>query len=227
MTLGNDFAELERTDGDTTSRKVELATLIEYNVKGEVVWSWRMRDYFPFDLLGTEKGNAVLNPHCNSFSIDKTSTYIYLGFKDISRIIKIDKQSKQIVASYGEKLNKTDTTITETNLFRKPHDAVILPNNQMMVLNNNDLKSNNVSSTEIFSLPAGNNKNLTPIWSFKFNFDSLNNGRSLKLGGNKILENGNLLINEGIINRIVEVSKNKKNIMGFDDIQEEKKWQLG
>jgi hypothetical protein len=81
----------------------------------------------------------------------------------------------------------------------------------MIVLNNNDLKEKNaISSTEIFSLPNKKQQEFKSIWSFKFNFDTITNGRSMKLGGNKILENGNILINEGVVNRIVEVSKNKE-----------------
>lgn len=211
MTLGNDVVELERIDTkDSVSREIEFATLIEYNKDGKIVWFWKMQDCFPFDLLASETENKVLNPHCNSFSIDKTTGAIYLGFRDISRIIKIDKQSKKIVASYGKKLNKTDTTVFETTIFRHPHDMRILDNNEILLLNNNDVTHENISSTELFSLPQKKGEKFRSIWSFKFNFDSINDGKSVKLGGNKIMTNGNVLINEGAINRIIEVNKNKE-----------------
>lgn len=211
MTLGNDLIELERQDSkDTVDRKVEFATLIEYSKKGEVVWSWRMRDHFMFDLLASKEGNHVLNPHCNAFSIDKTGKYIYLGFRDISRIIKIEKTTGKIIESYGEKLNHLDTAIYETSIFSHPHDATIIGDNLMMVLNNNDVAKKKISSTEIFMLPAKKGEMFKSIWSFKFDFDTLTNGRSSKLGGNKLMTNGNVLINEGVVNRIVEVSKQKE-----------------
>ena len=211
MALGNEYLELERTDSkDTVSRKVELATLIEYNRFGEIVWSWKMIDHFPLDLLASNEGNAVMNPHCNSFSIDKENKFIYLGFRDISRVIKIDKVSGKIVSSYGKKLNKTDTVLNETSIFSHPHDATILSNNRLMVLNNNEVSKGKISSLEIMNLPNNTTNKIKSVFSFKFNFDTLTNGKSMKLGGAKILTNGNFLINEGVINRIIEVTKSKE-----------------
>jgi hypothetical protein len=211
MVMGNQFVELERMDSkDTVSRKVEMATLIEYNPKGDIVWSWKMTDHFPLDLLASGKGNNVMNPHGNSFFIDKEGKYIYAGFRDISRIIKIEKATGKIVASYGEKLNKTDTTVITTDLFRLQHDATLPDGNTMMVLNNNDVAKRKTSSVEIFTLPDAKNKTIKPIWSFKFDFDTLTTGRSLKMGGIEQMENGNLLVNEGAANRIFEVTKNKE-----------------
>jgi hypothetical protein len=86
----------------------------------------------------------------------------------------------------------------------------ILDNNEILLLNNNDVTHENVSSTELFRLPQKKGEKFISTWSFKFNFDSINDGKSVKLGGNKIMANGNILINEGAINRIIEVNKNKE-----------------
>jgi hypothetical protein len=41
MVLAYDYAELEKTDqNDTLTNRVELVNLIEFNVKGEIVWIW-------------------------------------------------------------------------------------------------------------------------------------------------------------------------------------------
>lgn len=211
MALAYDFVELEKIDkSDTLVNKVELVNLIEFNTQHEIVWIWEMRDHFPLDILAINKenGRGIINAHCNAFSIDKENKNIYIGFRDISRIIKIDKETKKIVASFGKKLNEADSLVTETSLFRFPHDAKILENNQIMVLNNNDFFADQISSVEIFD--QSKNKKTKSVWSFNFNFDSLNSGKSLKLGNVKILDNGNYIINEGSSNRIVEVTKDKK-----------------
>lgn len=213
MVLAYDHVELEKTDKtDTVTNRVELVNLIEFNKEKEIVWIWQMREKFPLDVLAIPKENnrGIINAHCNAFSVDEKNNSIYICYRDISRVIKIDKKSKEIVASYGKKLNDADSLVTQTDIFSYPHDAKILPNNTMMILNNNDFNAGKISSVEIFSLPTEKTRNIKSKWNFKFNFDSLNSGRSLKLGNVKILENEHLLINEGHSNRIVEITKDKK-----------------
>lgn len=230
MVLAYDFVELEKIDKtDTLVNKVELVNLIEFNHKHEIVWIWEMREQFPLDILAIpkENGRGIINAHCNAFSIDKENKYIYIGFRDISRIIKIEKSTKKIVASFGKKLNESDSLVTQTDLFSFPHDAKILSNNQIMVLNNNDFFAEKISSIEVFEQTKNKQANIKPVWDFKFNFDTLNSGKSLKLGNVKLLDNGNYLINEGSSNRIVEITKNKKilwDMMLYRYDLEKKKW---
>ena len=214
MALAYDYAELEKTDqNDTLTNRVELVNLIEFNVKGEIVWIWEMRNDFPFDILAIPKdneGRAIINAHCNAFSVDKENKNVYIGFRDISRVIKINKATKKITASYGKKLNHADSLVCETDLFSFPHNATVLDNDDIMVLNNNDSRNGKISSVEIFEQPANFKEKIKSKWSFKFNFDSLNSGKSFKLGNIKILDNGHLLINQGSNNRIVEITKDKE-----------------
>jgi len=214
MALAYDYVELEKADKiDTLTNRVELVNLIEFDKNGKIVWIWEMRNHFPLDILEKPKGadgRAIINAHCNAFSIDKESKYIYIGYRDISRVIKIEKLTKKIVASYGKKLNKADSLVNETDIFNFPHNARILNDNQIMILNNNDSRNGKISSVEIFKQPKKITDKINSSWSFKFDFDSLNSGKSLKLGNIKILDNGHFLINQGSNNRIVEITKNKE-----------------
>ncbi|MCD6018430.1 MAG: hypothetical protein K0S53_1551 [Bacteroidetes bacterium] len=214
MVLAYDYVELEKANkNDTVSNKVELVNLIEFNPKGEITWIWQMRDHFPLDILAIPKmasGREIINAHCNAFSIDKENKFIYIGYRDISRIIKIDRKTKRIVASYGKKLNAADTLVNETDIFCMQHNTTVLANNDIMVVNNNESRKGKISSLEIFEQPKTLKDKITSKWSFKFNFDLLNEGKSLKLGNVKMMSNGNLLINEGSSNRIVEITKDKE-----------------
>lgn len=211
MVMGNQYIELEKTDTkDTSERRVEFSTLIEYNKKKEVVWSWRLIDNLALDLLANPETNFIYNTHCNSFSISKDGQKILLGFRDISRIIEIDKKSGKIVRSLGKKLNKTDTLVYETDLFRFPHDAKYTGNDVISVLNNNDIKNGKISSLVFFKLPNKDHKDITPLWDFSFDFDTYTNGKSSKLGNYVVLPDKHLLINEGSVNRIVEIDPAKK-----------------
>ncbi len=230
MVLAYDFVELEKTaKNDTVTNRVELVNVIEFTKTGHIEWIWEMREHFPLDILATptEFNRGIINAHCNAFSIDKNNEFIYLGFRDISRIIKINKTTKQIISSYGKKLNNADSLVNETNLFSYPHDAKVLQNNHIMVLNNNDFVNNKISTLEIFEQPKNNKQTIKPNWSFSFKFDSLNNGKSMKLGNVKLMNNGNYLINQGSNNRIVEITKNKKvlwDMMLYRFDSEKNKW---
>ena len=233
MALAYDYVELEKTDkSDTLTNRVELVNLIEFNKEGEIVWIWEMREHFPLDILAIPKGEdgrAIINAHCNAFSIDKENKFIYIGFRDISRVIKIEKETKKIIAAYGKKLNTADSLVFETDLFSFPHDAKILDNDQIMILNNNEFVASKISSIEVFEQPKYKGDRIKSKFSFKFNFDSLTSGKSLKFGNVKILDNGNYLINEGSINRIVEINKNKKvlwDMMLYKFDIERKKWTI-
>ena len=211
MILGNQFIELEKTDNkDTTDRRVEFTTIIEYNKIKEVVWSWKLVEKLTLDLLANPETNFIYNTHCNSFSISKNGQKILLGFRDISRIIEIDKKSGNIIRSFGKKLNNTDTLVYETDLFKFPHDSKYIDNDIISVLNNNDIKNKKTSSLIFIKLPTEYKSKLELTWNFQFDYDSFTNGKSSKMGNHVVLPNKNLLINEGSINRIVEINPYKK-----------------
>jgi hypothetical protein len=212
IVLGNQYIELERTDTkDTTDRRVEFTTVIEYNKNKEVVWSWRLLDNFKLDLLVNPETNSIYNTHCNSLSLSPDGQKILLSFRDLSRIMEIEKKSGKILKSFGKKLNKIDTLVYETDLFMFPHDAKYIDKETISVLNNNDIKNKKISSLVYLKLPnSDKNQQILQKWAFQFDYDKYTDGKSSKMGNHVVLPNKNLLINEGSINRIVEINPIKK-----------------
>ena len=51
---------------------------------------------------------------------------------------------------------------------------------------------------------------IVQTWAFQFDYDKHTNGKSSKMGNHMVLPNKNLLINEGSINRVVEINPIKK-----------------
>lgn len=205
--LGNQYIELETIDPkDSLSKKIEFTTIIEYNINNEIVWSWKSIDNMPLDLLSNSESNSIYNTHCNSLSVSKNGAKILLGFRDISRVIEIEKATGKIIRSMGKKLNKTDTLVFETDLFKFPHDAKYISDNIVSILNNNDPKNGAISSLDFYAFPKNKKQTLKRIFYFKFDFDNITNGKSAKLGNAQFLSNKNILINQGAANRIVEIS---------------------
>jgi hypothetical protein len=197
--------------------KVARRSIIEFDAIGNIVWSWRMKDYFPYDYLISsmiQTENGIADPHANSFTIDEKNNAIYLSFRDISRIIKIDKKTKKIIASYGVRL-KDEDEVFETNLFRLQHDIQLLENNDMLIFNNNDIDKGKTSCVEIVHFPISKKDSFQLKWKFDLNYDKESVGKVQRMGGVKIMPNGNYLICEGSNNRVVEVNKNKEILWDF------------
>jgi len=206
-----------QTGADGSKVKILFSTIIEYNQHKDIVWSWNSSDYFedkelfsPSAATNTPRrdlpANAEIFGHMNAFDFDSTGQFIYAGFRDISRIIKIDKQSGRVVHSWGE-MTATSGSLEGNNFFKNQHDLNIMPDGNILVFNNNDMKNNlNSSNVVIFSQPNGT-KPSSIVWQFDCKFDSLSNGKSTRNGGADFFENNNILICMGGVNRITEVTR--------------------
>ena len=215
MILGNE--KVNFSNDTVTSDAVNFCNIIEFDAMGNIVWSWRMKDYFPYEYLidskiPTKKG--VADPHANSFTIDEKNNAIYLSFRDISRVIKIDKKTKKIIASYGVKL-KDEDDVFETDLFRLQHDIQLIENNDMLIFNNNDIDSGKISCIEIIHFPVSKEDSFQLKWKFDLNYDKESIGKIQRMGGVKIMPNGNYLICEGSNNRVLEINQKKEILWDF------------
>jgi hypothetical protein len=215
MILGNE--KVNFSNDTVTSNAVNFCNIIEFDTTGKIVWSWRMKDYFPYEYLINSKiptRKGIADPHANSFTIDEKNNVIYLSFRDISRIIKIDKKTKKILASYGAKLNDKDD-VFETDLFRLQHDIQLLENNDFLIFNNNDIDSGKTSCVEIVHFPICKKDSFQLKWKFDLNYDNESSGKVKRMGGVKVMPNGNYLISEGSSNRVVEINQKKEILWDF------------
>ena len=192
--------------------RVEFGTVIEYDKKGKVVWSWNGEHYFDSDALSpvfyNHKMDVRLMPHVNAFGTDRKNEFVYVGFRDISRIIKIEKATGKVVDSWGGK------TLTAGNpqhavLFHQQHDANILDNGNIAVFNNNDYPGHDsVPSAIVFSQQATDTGYV--VWNYNFDLDKRTR-RLSRTGGNvDVLKNGNYLVCLGNLDKMVELTPDKK-----------------
>jgi hypothetical protein len=190
--------------------RVEFGTVIEYDKKGNVVWSWNSQNYFDSDALKPVKGDQRLDfelkPHINAFGIDKKNEFVYVGFRDISRIVKVEKATGKVVDSWGQ----VSPTIKahQQVAFHQQHDAQILDDGNIAIFNNNDYPGrDSVPSVIIFSQQPEDSGNI--IWKYTCR-DSINK-RASRTGGNvEQLKNGNLLVCMGNLDRMFEITMDKR-----------------
>lgn len=224
---GADTAKFRQENMKTTNSRIQVkimfGTIIEYNKKGEVVWVWNSADYLSDkDLFSEETStntirrnlpvNAELFGHLNAFDVDVAGEFIYAGFRDLSRVIKIKKSTGKVVYSWGAKMPSGEAKEGH-DYFLNQHCVQIMPNNDIVVFNNNDLKNRENSSIVVeFSQPKG--KQASKItWSFDCKFDSLSSGKSSRNGGALFLPPDNMLVCLGGVNRVFEVVKAKKQVV--------------
>ena len=196
--------------GDTIYKRAIMTVLLEFDKQGKVIWSWDPNDYLTDLDMNYKKypsGIPIFSTHANAFSENQAGTKIYVGFRDINRIVKVDKKTKMVELSYGEKFSSGEAKVAN-NAFRKQHDAGITNHNSILVLNNDEKEKSVSCVIELKENPAKNDSAV--LWKFCLDFDTLTKGKSLS-GGNVIeLPNYDLLVCAGVLNRVFEVTKSKE-----------------
>lgn len=109
---------------------VSIGTIVEFDKAGKTVWQWNSEKYFTDEDLippGTDLSKPLeeRDAHLNAFSVDEKNGFIYAGFRNINRVIKIDKQSGKVVYSWGNR-SLSGEPGSGQGFFKRQHDAQIL-----------------------------------------------------------------------------------------------------
>lgn len=195
--------------------KLEAGTLIEYNAKGDVVWTWNSSEHFTdTDLFTPLPGGALFTEtHMNAFHFDETKKVIYMSFRNMSRVIKISYPDGKILARYGEDYTK-DNTIQGNGLFYGQHACRLNSKGELMLFNNNNpwrgvpTDSSRVASAIL--LKEMRDGGIKKVWDFSCDIDSFARGFTNVGGSICELRNGDYLVSMGITNRNFIVSRKKK-----------------
>jgi hypothetical protein len=194
--------------------RVQVVILLEFNREGKLIWYWDSNEYIEDADLNFKKSLSKLPSfatHANAFSENEAGTKVYLGFRDLSRIIKIDKKTGKVELSYGEKYPSGEARLAN-HLFRRQHDARVTKHNSILIFNNNSNPGQGpggISSVMELKDNAGINDSIL-LWKFSLDFDTLTAGRSVSGGNLNELPNSNLLVCAGLLNRIFEVTRGKE-----------------
>ena len=204
---------------DTGTSLVPFDIIDEFDATGNLVWSWHAKAYFdsmPLFERAANKDTSLFNnepdAHMNAFEVDEAGGFIYAGFRNINRVIKIEKSTGKVVCAWGDNMACNGKPNGEGFFFRQ-HGAMLLRNGNLAVFNNNPKpapagEQTPASQVVVFTQPAGNVPS-TIAWTFDCVFDSINN-TAAKSGNVDELKNGNLLVCMGSVNRVFEVTRNKQ-----------------
>lgn len=151
--------------------------LVEYDERGNVVWSYRSSNYFrTSDLLyNTDAdGKINVNVHDNAFFFDEKAKVVYMSFKDINRIVKIRYPDGTVLASYGEpcKGSKYDA-----GLFCGQHCCRRSDSGYLYLFNNNTCNAPANPKITLLREPATQNDTLKKVWEYEFTNEGLTNAQ--------------------------------------------------
>ncbi len=221
--------EKEIRNGELNAR-MEYGGIVEYNPSGKLVWSWGSENYLTDEDLfaipvapdtmfpptgrqgvtqdGKKKNLISIGGHLNGFSADSKNEYVYAGFRNLSRVVKIEKKTGKVVKSWGAKFPSGDAP-EGNDFFNQQHDANIFSNGTIGVFNNNGtLADSGYASAVVFE--QGDSLNSKIVWKYQCNFDTPNDNKSSRGGNVDELPNGNFLVCTGTNNRIFEITPQKK-----------------
>lgn len=209
----NEYKVEKRADG--YYKTIFCGTVIEYDTAGKVVWKWKASEHFTladFFSRKTPSGTVNSNTHMNSFYFDEQKNVIYVGYRDINRIMKIAYPSGEVIAQYGEDYTG-ERKVNSGGLFHAHHNNTINSDGHILLFSNNTRqrgrKGPQISNIAILEETNKSKPGVKLIWKLDGNVDNLTTGFTAAEGGVCELSNRNMLVSMGLINRIFVVTREK------------------
>jgi uncharacterized protein (DUF1330 family) len=205
-------ADVKQIDGKWFQR-TQINVMLEFDKRGKLIWFWDSGKYITneeFNFKKTPNGIPNFATHANAFGISADQKVIYIGYRDMSRIMKVDKKTGDVIKAFGEKYQGSRSKFVDVN-FRKQHGAFISTHQSIFIFNNNNIGPLEKSVSTVLEIDDREVGETSPVlWRFDLNFDTLTLGKGVS-GGNVIeLPNSNLLVCAGTLNRVFEVTRNKE-----------------
>ena len=179
--LSNQKSKIPQSGGAINKN---FGALIEYDRNGNIVWSWDATDYFNKSDLSTlifGGKDTDIDVHENAFCFDEHDKVIYVGFRNISRIVKLKYPEKKILAVY--KGGRANPGSSGNGLFNEQHAISLTRSGNLCVFSNNTGLSGGMPEAKIFREKKGSQSGLEEIWNYHCTSeDSINT--TFKQGGN-------------------------------------------
>jgi hypothetical protein len=159
---------------DTFFNNLTFGTVIEYDEKGHVVWSWKSSKYFLgsdiryFNMPSTMQ---VLDVHENAFYFDEKNKYLYVSFRHLSRLLKVKYPGGEVVRVYGETF-KPGVPQTGNGIFCGQHSCRRSPGGYLYLFNNGCDPAQAPKIT-LMQEPADDKGSLKVMWEYETNLEGM------------------------------------------------------
>lgn len=203
---------------------IEMGKLVEYDKAGNMIWQWRSSGYFTDEeILGTARNAEVPlgTTHMNAFFFNEKDSSVYIGFRNVSNIVRVKYPTNEIIASYGGSIHGSTK-----DFFVLQHSCRINTEGDLYVFNNDVKGDSNQSKILIIKVDTLKGEEKI-VWEFGCAIDDSTAAVATR-GGNVVeLADGSMLCCMGTTNRIFIVDKDKQvlfNALSEQFLQEEQVW---
>lgn len=192
MTLGNEMVPCKLpTDQNSTFeigvpptlgaanqvKAVPFGTVIEYDEHDKVVWSWKSSRYFKSsDLVNYRKryGRPDYSAHENSFYLDEQNGLLYVGFRNISRVVKIKYPEGNVLGYIGNTYTPTDADPDPLKgFFCRQHSARRSQKGYVYLFNNNTCDTGAICKIVMLKEGATPNAATKKKWEYECTVEGL------------------------------------------------------
>lgn len=204
-------------------KKMDCGTLIEYDSLGNIIWTLKTAQYFSDDdffMRPAKSAFYLTDTHMNSFDFDEKNKVIYIGFRNLSCILKIEYPSGKLLASYGKTMHPEKARragLMYSKVFNAQHCVRLSPEGYLYLFNNNSdhfintkRELNPTSTVQIFKEPATQAEGLTKLWEFSCDIDKFAAPGTGTGGSVQMLNNKNILVGMGLAGRVFIVSPEQR-----------------
>jgi hypothetical protein len=150
-------------------KKARFGNIIEYDSKGNVVWSWRSKDHLlgsDFDYANSLDSIIRFDPHDNAFYFDEKNSVIYLGFRNLNRILKIEYPVGKILRVYGDRY-KPGLPEVGKGLFCNQHSIGRSQDGYLYIFNNNScMLRDSMPTVVMLKEPISASDTFQKIWEY-------------------------------------------------------------
>ena len=183
----------------------------EIDMDGNELWSWNTFDYFdsteynPY-YAQTYTGDYEMDwTHSNSVFFDENAGSVFVSVRNLSRITKIDYDSKDLIWNMGNADFMNEIYFEEDLNFSQQHSVQVLDNGNLLVFDNHRYLSPELSRCLEISYDESD-YSVEIVWEHVLPLELFTGSR----GECDRLENGNTLITVGRTGNTLEVTPNNE-----------------
>ncbi len=182
-------------------------TFLEMDDNGNEIWSWNTFDYYDLNeynpyYVETYTGSYEMDwTHSNSVSYDINSGSVFISVRNLSRISKINYDTKNLVWNLGNTDYMNEIYFEEDLNFSQQHSVQVLDNGNLLFFDNHRYLNPELSRCLEIDVNETDNS-IEVIWEYILPQNLFTGSR----GECDRLENGNTLITAGRTGNTIEVT---------------------
>lgn len=207
--MTNGKVSLRRSPKDGYEMRI-FGTVSEVDARGKLVWKFCPADHIiSSDLMNRHlpDGRPMFDEHLNAFFFDSVNRFVYLGYRNVDRILKVSYPGGKVVAEIGARYGADGKPLT-AELFCHQHSFTV-SGDSIFLFDNNGCAPRPIPKIQFLVADTAATCGARVIWEYLTCQNELPVGRSS--GGNIVmLPGGDVFTSLSIpYNDLIIVGRNK------------------